>query len=168
MMHKTWLLLGANEGNILQTFDEVRTLLNERVGEIVASSDIHTSEAWNMDSDTVFLNQALEINTFLQPLQVLDICKEIERILGRETSFDCGSNGSSHLRQSCEYQSRPIDIDIIFYDDIIYNNPRLFIPHPLAHIRQFVLRPLSDICPDKLHHVYGKTVQELLSSLQYC
>jgi 2-amino-4-hydroxy-6-hydroxymethyldihydropteridine diphosphokinase len=148
-MHKAWILLGGNEGDVVSTFNGAIAALVERAGHIVSRSTVYSSAAWNMENGGMFLNMALEIETVLPPLELLDVCKEIECDFGRSAA-------------TSTYRSRTLDIDIIFYDDIIYNNPRLFIPHPLAHIRKFVLNPLSTICPDKIHPLYGKTVSELL------
>jgi 2-amino-4-hydroxy-6-hydroxymethyldihydropteridine diphosphokinase len=138
-------------------------MLENRAGRVITQSGIYSSAAWNMPIESmpaenrVFLNMAVEIETELSPLKLLNVCKKIEREFGRDT-----------LQCACtDYRSRPIDIDIIFYDDIVYNNTRLFIPHPLAHIREFVLKPLCEICPDKIHPLYRKTVRELFVELRY-
>jgi 2-amino-4-hydroxy-6-hydroxymethyldihydropteridine diphosphokinase len=169
MTHTVWLLLGGNEGDVAATFDGALALLEERAGCIVSRSGRYSSSPWNMCSESVFLNMAVEMETVLPPLELLDVCKEIERVFGR-TALPSASVSSVAVSvavlatapdSSTAYQSRPLDIDIIFYDDIIYSNPRLFIPHPLAHVRKFVLTPLNEICPNKIHPLYGKTVGEL-------
>ena len=156
MKHKAWLSLGGNEGDVASTFNGALVMIADRVGRIVSQSSIYSSAAWNMAIENmpaenrVFLNMAIEVETALPPLELLDICKNIERKFGRNTDTGCGA-----------YKSRSLDIDIIFYDNIVYNNPRLFIPHPLAHVREFVLKPLCEICPDKVHPVFNKTVTDL-------
>jgi 2-amino-4-hydroxy-6-hydroxymethyldihydropteridine diphosphokinase len=158
MIHTVWLLLGGNEGNVAATLNNALILLEKRVGRIISRSEIYCSAAWNMEVESmpaenrIFSNMAVEVETSLQPLELLDACKETEKKLGRNPVVNMDYD---------VYKSRPIDIDIIFYDDIIYNNPRLFIPHPLAHIREFVLNPLNEICPDKVHPLYGKTIKTL-------
>jgi 2-amino-4-hydroxy-6-hydroxymethyldihydropteridine diphosphokinase len=156
MKHSAWLLLGGNEGDVALTFNGALVMIAGKVGRIVLKSDIYSSAAWNMAVESmpvenrVFLNMAIEVETELPPLELLDTCKNIEREFGRgiDTNYSA-------------YKSRPLDIDIIFYDSMIYNNPRLFIPHPLVHVRLFVLKPLCEICPDKMHPVLNKTVNDL-------
>jgi 2-amino-4-hydroxy-6-hydroxymethyldihydropteridine diphosphokinase len=88
---------------------------------------------------------------------VLRTALAIEKDLGRERT---GLNGKSS--ESRIYHSRPIDIDLIFYDDLVVDTHELTLPHPRMHLRRFVLEPLTEIIPTYRHPVTGKTVKQLL------
>ena len=95
-----------------------------------------------------FLNLALELKSEVPPEELLKNLKNIEERLGRTSSTPWGP--------------RHIDIDIIFYGDIIFESPTLIIPHPRMQDRKFVLIPLAEIAPQFIHPVYQKTVSRLL------
>ena len=101
-----------------------------------------------MKSESKFLNQVLFINTELSPRELLEACLDIEKNMGR--------------RRSDNYLDRPIDIDLIFYDDEIINEENLIIPHPRMHLRKFTLIPMVELNPKKRHPVFNKSMQELL------
>lgn len=105
-----------------------------------------------MEDQPKFINMAAEVETGEEPQRLLEILKSIEKEMGREQTFRWGP--------------RTIDLDILFYDDLVMDTPDLRIPHPLMYQREFVLRPLSEIAPDKVHPVLKKTVRELLSELR--
>ncbi len=168
--NNVYLLLGGNQGDVSATFDNALLLIKERVGKIMRLSGEYVSCAWGMPADTPdFLNKAICVNTCLEPLELLKVCKEIEQEFGRAMAVGV-SEGTDVVAdaETAIYSSRPIDIDIIFYGDIVYNNTHLFIPHPLASVRKFVLEPLNEICPDYLHPVLRKTVGELLGEFCRC
>ena len=146
-----FLLLGSNMGDRLSLLHEARTLLAAHAGAVVGQSGCYESEPWGFEADTLFMNQALQIDTRLTPMQLLSAIQRIERQLGRERTTPPGV-----------YASRPIDIDILFYDNLVIDTPALTVPHPLLHRRRFALLPLCDLALDYTHPVLHKTISELL------
>ncbi len=144
-----FLSLGGNIGDTRGILVSARRLIGGNIGVIAAESALYTSEPWGFLADQNFLNQVIMVDTELSPADVLDHCMLIEAQLGRR-------------RSGKGYASRPIDIDIIFYDSLIVGLPNLTIPHPLMHVRNFVLRPLCSIAPRFVHPVLGKTMEQLL------
>ena len=147
-MSEVLLLLGGNIGDKHKIFYETGKMISDRVGAILSASSIYETEPWGFVSD-LFWNQALKVITSLEPEELLDALLQIENDMGRK-------------RISEQYEARPIDIDIMFYDDCIINTDRLTIPHPLIAQRNFVLIPLCEIIPEKIHPVTGITIQEIL------
>lgn len=147
------LLIGGNMGNRMQLIDAATDLIRKHVGCVAKASPVYETEPWGFVSESLFLNQALVVRTELQPVDLLDVCQSIELQLGRCRGL------SSGLEKT--YASRPMDIDIIFYNSDIIDNDRLQVPHPRMHLRNFVLRPLCDIIPAFVHPVLGKTIDEL-------
>jgi 2-amino-4-hydroxy-6-hydroxymethyldihydropteridine diphosphokinase len=148
-MQKLYLLLGGNLGDKKTIFSEVRTLLNEHVGPITAESVIYETEPWGFESDDLFWNQALELLTDLQPEEVLEQTQQIEMNTGR-------------VRKEVQYTSRVIDIDILFYGNLIINKDNLVVPHPRIQERRFVLVPLCEIAPDLIHPIVQKSINQIL------
>ena len=174
-VHTAYLLLGANLGNCIQTFKEARKQLSRQAGVITKASHLYTSPAWGFEAKEVFYNQALELETALDPYALLQKVLEIETALGRvrpgraeaaaESPEGTGQDGSRNLGQAPmkpSYASRTIDIDILFYSDFIIRGGCLSLPHPLMQERAFVLVPLAEIAPRFLHPVLGSEVQVLL------
>lgn len=147
-MAKVYLLLGADIGDRKTTFAKARLLIGERLGKIARESSLYESEAWGFESNTTFLNQVLEVQTTLTPLDLLEGIQEVEGELGRVRS----GNG---------YESRLIDIDILFYDNLAIDMPILVIPHPHLHERMFTLAPLSELIPDFIHPALNKSISDL-------
>ena len=137
-MHKVFLGLGTNlgdrEGNIRQA---VR-MIGERVGEVTRQSSLIETEPWGFESEHRFLNAVILCETSQTPRQVLETTQQIERDMGRKKI----TNRKSRSRT---YSDRPIDIDILLYDDLTVDEPDLKIPHPLMHERDFVMIPLEEI-----------------------
>lgn len=149
-MEKVYLLLGGNLGNKMQVFGEAVRLLNKRVGKIARKSHIYETEPWGFASDELFWNQALELSVSLSPEEVLDQTQQIEQQLGR-------------TRKTTQYDSRIIDIDILFFGDRVILLENLVIPHPRIQERKFVLAPLNEIAPKLEHPVLRKNIGQLLS-----
>ncbi|MFQ5455152.1 MAG: 2-amino-4-hydroxy-6-hydroxymethyldihydropteridine diphosphokinase [Nitrospirota bacterium] len=116
-------------------------------------SSIYKTEPACLKDVPWFLNSVIGIKTTLVPVELLNNCQRIERELGRIRSY------------KDRYESRTIDIDILFYNDMIVNENDLTIPHPLLHKRRFVLAPLAEIAPDYLHPTLKKTIMELYKEL---
>lgn len=132
-MHEVYLSLGSNLGDKEQQLRQAIRLINERVGEVARQSSFIETEPWGFSSDHHFLNAAILCLTSKSPREVLELTQQIERDLGRRQK-------TSHL-----YHDRPIDIDILLYDDITLDEPDLKIPHPLMYQRDFVMIPLREI-----------------------
>jgi len=141
--HQLFLGLGSNLGDRAENIRKAVLLIQERVGEVVRQSSLIETEPWGFESDHCFLNGVILCETTLTPRQVLRATQKIERELGRKkktTLLSPLSPLTSHL-----YSDRPIDIDILLYDDLTVNEPDLKIPHPLMHERDFVMIPLNEI-----------------------
>jgi 2-amino-4-hydroxy-6-hydroxymethyldihydropteridine diphosphokinase len=147
-MSEVSILLGGNQGDKHKIFSATRKLIGEMIGEIKVLSSVYESEPWGFVSD-LFWNQALILESVLPPDEILTYALEIENLMGRK-------------RLSDSYESRPIDIDLMLYDNLRINSPRLTIPHPLMAQRRFMLVPLAEIAPEKIHPVTGLTIKEML------
>ena len=141
-MHKLYLGLGSNMGDRRQNIEKAVALIGERVGEVVRQSSLMETEPWGFASENRFLNGVVLCQTELSPREVLQTTQKIERELGRKKSEKRGANCQLSTRH---YQDRPIDIDILLYDDLHVDEPDLKIPHPLMEQRDFVMIPLKEI-----------------------
>jgi len=149
-MSLVYLGLGTNLGDKNQNLNDAVMELSLEVGCVVSLSAFYTSEPWGFNSEHVFLNAVVLMETSLSPVQVLLKTQMIEKKLGR--------TGKSVT----DYEDRLIDIDILLYDMLIIENPSLKIPHPLITKRNFVLIPLVEIAPDLVDPVSGKKYREYI------
>lgn len=140
--HHVYLGLGANLGDRRQSLTEAIRLIGERVGEVVRQSSFIETEPWGFQSEHPFLNAVVLCHTAKTPREVLQLTQQIELDMGRRKS---SVPSSSDKLTNRNYQDRPIDIDILLYDDWIVDEPDLQIPHPLMHERDFVMIPLREI-----------------------
>ena len=134
MMHEVYLGLGSNLGDRHALMEKAITLIGERIGKVVRQSSFIETEPWGFESDNRFLNAVIIVETEHTPREVLTLTQQIEREMGRTRKS--GSAG---------YADRPMDIDILIYDDLEINEPDLKIPHPLMHEREFVMIPLREV-----------------------
>lgn len=132
--HIAYLSLGSNIGDRHATMQSAILLLDSQAGTVDRVSSAIETEPWGFESANKFLNMCVRITSTLSPEQLLATTKDIELQLGRTTK---SVNG--------QYHDRPIDIDILTYDDLHINTPSLTLPHPHMHERDFVMIPLREI-----------------------
>jgi 2-amino-4-hydroxy-6-hydroxymethyldihydropteridine diphosphokinase len=146
--HIAYILTGSNEGNRYDHLKKALSFIEATGSELLNVSTIYETAAWGPIRQTAFLNQVLVISTSLNPETLMLKLLDIEQQMGRIREQKMGP--------------RIIDIDILFYDNIVYQTDDLIIPHPLLHERRFVLFPLCQINADLFHPVLLKTVKTLL------
>lgn len=137
--HQVYLSLGANLGDRATLIQEAVRLIGERVGEVVRCSSFIETEPWGFESSHPFLNAAVCCVTTKSPREVLTLTQQIERDLGKTQEH------ATQRDALITYHDRPIDIDILLYDDLTVDEPDLKIPHPLMYERDFVMIPLREI-----------------------
>lgn len=144
------ILLGGNLGDRVEIMKKTINLLNRNLGILKNESAFYETEAWGFESDNLFLNKVVVFDTELNPKEALSVCQSVEQQLGR-------------LRHKERYSSRNIDVDILFFDNIILDSLSLTIPHPRIQLRRFVLKPLLELDPDYVHPVLNKSIRTLLN-----
>jgi 2-amino-4-hydroxy-6-hydroxymethyldihydropteridine diphosphokinase len=146
MVQDVFIGTGSNLGDRSRALRSAVGLLEPKV-HVVKVSSVYETPPWGFEDQPAFLNQVLQVETKLDPQALLTNLKRIEKKLGRETTF--------------RYGPRTIDLDILFYNDLIYSTDTLQIPHPLASERAFVLVPMCEIAPDFVHPVLGRSIRDL-------
>lgn len=154
MPHKhkmtAFLALGTNLGDRMSNLDEALARLPPAV-KILKQSPIYETKPWGITDQPLFLNMVVQVETGLSPSKLLMHLKHIETEMGRTPTV--------------RYGPRTIDMDILFYDDLILETRHLTIPHPRLHERAFVLVPLHDIAPDFIHPVLEKSIGTLMNAI---
>jgi len=150
MKHIVYIALGTNLG---QRSENLQAAIEAFPPEVIVLDESHVYETppWGYENQPPFLNMAVKAETSLEPGALLKYLKQLEVELGREENIRWGP--------------RLIDLDILFYDDLVIDTPPLVIPHPRLHERAFVLVPLGDIALDLVHPVFGQTIHELLANI---
>lgn len=150
-MNRIYLLLGSNLNDRVKNIEVALSELKNFGIIISKKSSLYNTAPWGYTEQPEFLNQAIECLTSFNPIDLLKVIKKIEKKMGRKDTF--------------RYGPRIIDIDIIFYDNIIFKSAELIIPHPLMHKRDFVLKPLCEIASDFIHPELKLSIKELLENL---
>lgn len=142
-------MLGSNLGDRIYLINKAIRLIGEEVGSVLGISSYYHTAPWGTDHPLPYINVAISLNTQQSPEKVLQTILSIEKVLGRTRNGD-------------QNAPRSIDIDMIFYENLIINHKNLTVPHPRMHLRRFVLVPLNEIEPEYIHPVLGLTVKGLL------
>lgn len=150
-MHKVFLGIGGNIGNKHNNFDKVIKIIENELGLIAKSSSIYETPPWGFKTKDNFWNQVLLIKTNFPPNELLERIHKIEKQFGRK-------------REGTNYNSREMDIDILYYDDEFIESESLIVPHPKMHLRKFVLVPLNEIAPNFKHPLLRFTSLQMLEN----
>ena len=150
-MHKAFIAIGSNLGDRMKNIEIALKKMEDYGLRIIKKSSIIETEPYGFKEQGKFLNGVILIETDLDPFELLNLLLNIEKEMGRERKIRWGP--------------RNIDLDIIFYDDLIINTDNLKIPHPDAHNRTYVMGPLSEIDPDFVHPVLNKKVKDIYLEL---
>lgn len=149
-MERVYLATGSNMGNKATNLANALEMIELYVGDLIQVSGVYRTAAWGMEDQPEFLNQTMSVDTRLGPETLLLAVMEIEQKMGRERRIRWGE--------------RLIDIDILFYGQLVSQSQRLTIPHPFIQERNFVLQPLLEIAPDLIHPVFQKSIRELAAA----
>lgn len=144
--------IGSNLGNREENCLKAIRLMEEQGIKVLKRSSLYETEPWGVKDQPMFINMVIEAETELTPQELLRVLKSIESAMGRVETKRWGP--------------RLIDLDILFYDDMILDTPELRIPHPYIHERPFVLRPLGEIAPELEHPVLKKKIKELMNIIE--
>lgn len=145
--------IGSNLGERQNNCSKALEFLRERGIAIKKISSFYETEPWGVKEQPNFINLAIEAETGFSPHELLFILKDVENRIGRTKTMRWGP--------------RIIDLDILFYGDEIIDTEDLQIPHHMLHKRDFVLVPLDEISPDKIHPVLKKTIRQLKEELKH-
>lgn len=148
-MPTAYIGIGSNLSNREENCEKAIKLLEGNNIKVTKRSSIIETEPWGVEDQPKFINMAVEIETDLAPEELLSLLKGIEFEIGRSPAERWGP--------------REIDLDILLYDNLIRKTPELEIPHPQISKREFVLKPLSEIAPEKIHPVLKKSIKDLFS-----
>jgi 2-amino-4-hydroxy-6-hydroxymethyldihydropteridine diphosphokinase len=149
-MNKTFLITGGNIGNRRKNLETAAALIEKEIGNIIKSSKIYETDAWGITNQPAFYNQIHLVESKFSAKEILDKILNIEAKMGRVRTI--------------KNAARIIDIDILFFNDELINEPNLIIPHPQIINRRFVLMPLNELVPEMIHPVLKKSIHDLLSN----
>jgi 2-amino-4-hydroxy-6-hydroxymethyldihydropteridine diphosphokinase len=150
MKHTVYIALGTNLGDRLDNLQAALRSLPTAV-TVTDESPVYETPPWGYEDQPAFLNMVVKGETSLEPEALLTYLKQLEAELGREQNFRWGP--------------RLIDLDILFYDNLVLDTPPLVIPHPRLHERAFVLVPLADVASNLVHPIFQRSVSDLLAEL---
>ncbi|TPV35802.1 2-amino-4-hydroxy-6-hydroxymethyldihydropteridine diphosphokinase [Paucihalobacter ruber] len=151
--NQAYISLGSNKGDAFRNLQLAIDAIHQKIGYVKSISRVYKTKAWGFDADD-FNNACILVETYLGAKKLLKTLLEIERDMGRQRSNTKG------------YQSRIIDLDILFFNDDIVEFPNLTIPHPQLQFRKFVLVPLMDVSSQLYHPVFKKNVTTLLGECE--
>jgi 2-amino-4-hydroxy-6-hydroxymethyldihydropteridine diphosphokinase len=148
-MRKAYLLIGSNIGNRRQNLIDAIIHIENYAGKILRQSSVYNTAPWGNPNQQSFYNQAVLIDTHLEPQMLMHELHSIERLMGRKRVED---------EQNAP---RLIDIDILFYNNDSLQTQQLTIPHPRLHERNFALQPMLELAPGHMHPLFGKNIEQL-------
>lgn len=151
-MNTVYILTGSNLGDRKEILLAAKSEIGKRCGHIEAASGIYESEPWGFEAKERFLNQVVLLQTELGPYALLSKLQEIEKKMGR-------------VRTKAGYESRLIDLDILYFNDLNIQSDTLTIPHPGIHNRAFTMVPMAELAPDLVHPILKLNQAEILSTL---
>ena len=155
------LLLGSDDAEAQSIVSKAIDIIALAVGEVVKASESFRSKAYGFTSERKFINQAIEVVVDIDAYELLRRINLIEELLGR----DRDEEQRVKAKRNEAYASRPIDIDIIFYGDESFNDERLTIPYHFLDEREYALRPVADIAPERKHPALEHTPEQMLKKL---
>ena len=146
-MSKVYFSIGSNKGNRSGLINEAIDKIDIIIGKVVLKSSIYETKSWGFNSNN-FYNICILLESTLTPELILNKILTIEKDMGR-------------LKTTDQYSDRCIDIDILFFDNMIVNSKSLEIPHPRIQLRKFVLTPMLELTPDLIHPILNKSIRQL-------
>ena len=151
--HTAYLSIGSNMGDKLKhCSNALKAIEKNGVGRVLSASPYYSTEPVDYIDQDWFINAVVKIETRFDPFLLLSALQAIQRDEGRK-------------KERIRFGPRIVDLDIIFFDNIILNHALLQIPHPRMHKRRFVLQPICDIDPQVVHPVFGQTIRVLLEQI---
>ena len=160
-MQSVVLLIGSNDNEAARLVSDAIAIVARSVGEVVKCSKEYISEPYGFTSENCFVNRAIEIATEHDAYEVLRRINHIEALLGRDRDEERRIQSEMGER----YASRPIDIDIVLYGDESFDDERLVIPYHFIDEREYALRPVAEILPQRVHPKWQYTPEEMLQRL---
>ncbi|MGD8991394.1 MAG: 2-amino-4-hydroxy-6-hydroxymethyldihydropteridine diphosphokinase [Desulfobacterales bacterium] len=152
-MHVAYISVGSNIGDRLQNCQQgITALTRSSESRMIAQSRIYMTEPVDYEDQDWFINMVVKLETTNDPFELLEIIKSVQQAAGRKQDV-------------IRFGPRVLDLDIIFFDDLVLDSNRLVVPHPRMHRRRFVLKPICDIDPTIVHPVLKKDMQYLLDDL---
>lgn len=151
-MNKVYIAFGSNIGDKYKAIEDALEMLNQRGLRVTAKSKIYETEPYGYEDQPPFVNGVVEIETHLSCREVLKTILGIENDIGRVRLIRWGP--------------RIIDLDILMFNDEVYDEEDMKVPHVDMQNRAFVLEPLNDLCPEKIHPVLKKSIRSLLEDLK--
>ena len=146
-MSKVYFSIGSNKGNRSGLINEAIDKIDIIIGKVMLKSSIYDTKSWGFNSNN-FYNICILVESELTPDLILNKILTIEKDMGR-------------LKKTDLYSDRCIDIDILFFDNMIINSKSLEIPHPRIQLRKFVLTPMLELTPDLIHPILKKSIRQL-------